>query len=176
MSKTLEPEELMDRDHIAQLLRLAKSSVTRLAIDGVLPVASGGGHGRQALFRPSAVVAARLAQIEARYVGRGGGLDPAAERAKKDRAQAALAEQLHKKRSGEVLAVADVLHVWSNIVVAVKSRLLRLPSALTAAVAAASTPVEIEQLLSAEIRDALTELSNWTPPAAPTPKRKARRH
>ena len=175
MSKLLEPEELQNRDWIARLLQLVPSTITKLAIDGILPVETGGGHGRQAMFKPSAVVAARLAQIEARYVGREG-LDPAAERAKKDRAQAALAEQLHKKRSGEVLAVADVLHVWSNIVVAVKSRLLRLPSALTAAVAAASTPVEIEQLLSAEIRDALTELSNWTPPAAPTPKRKARRH
>jgi phage terminase Nu1 subunit (DNA packaging protein) len=167
MSKTLEPEELMTRDAIARLIGRVPSTITKLAIDGVLPVETGGGPGRQALFKPSAVVAAHIRAIEARYAGHEG-LNPANERARRDHHQALLAEQLHKKRSGEMLLTEDVGRAWSSIVLAIRSALLRLPRSVAAACAAAATPDEVERLLTAEVRTMLTELSRWEPPVEST--------
>lgn len=174
-----EREPLMNRDGIARLFTVNAGTVHRWARDG-MPTEAGGGSGRQASFRPSACVVWRLAQIEAKYVGMEG-LNPQRERALRDRAQAALADQLHKKRSGEMLAIADVRHQWISIVIAVRARLLRMPTALADALAHASTPAEAQQILDVEVRAALTELSHGTPPTetktppATTPPRRKRR-
>jgi hypothetical protein len=52
-------------------------------------------------------------------------------------------------------------------VLAVRSRLLRMPTSLAAACAATAEPAEIERLLGVEVRLALVELSSWTPPDDP---------
>jgi phage terminase Nu1 subunit (DNA packaging protein) len=166
--KTTETEPLMDRDSLAVLFGVNPGTIHRWATLDGLPVAQGGGAGKQAKYLPSACVAWRLAVIEAK-AGPAGALNPSAERARRDHHQALLAEQLHKKRAGTMLEVEDIRRVWGSIVLAVKSRLLRMPTSLAAACAVASSPAEIERLLAAEVRAALSELAAWTPPADPKP-------
>lgn len=174
MSRTLEPEELMDRDHLARLLRRWPGMITKYATLDSMPVAEGGGHGRQARYLPSACVAWLLAQAEAKAAP-AGALNPASERARRDHHQAELAAQLYRRRSGEVIEVAEVRHVLSTLVVAARARLLRMPSALAAQCAHEADPAAVQALLDGEVRAALTELSSWQPPADPTtPKRKRR--
>jgi phage terminase Nu1 subunit (DNA packaging protein) len=158
----------MDRDALAVLFGVNPGTIHRWATLDGLPVAQGGGAGKQAKYLPSACVAWRLAVIEAK-AGPAGAFSPAVERARRDHHQALLAEQLHKKRAGTMLEVEDIRRVWGSIVLAVKSRLLRMPTSLAAACAAPAEPAEIERLLGAEVRLALTELSNWTPPDDPKP-------
>jgi phage terminase Nu1 subunit (DNA packaging protein) len=166
----------MNRDQLARLFTVTPGTIHRWDRDG-MPRAVGGGSGRQAQYRPSACVTWRHGQIEAKYAGHEG-LNPAAERARRDHHQAALAEQLHKKRSGEMLEFAEVRHAWSSLVIAVRARLLRMPTALADALAHASAPAEAQRILDAEVRDALTELSHGTPPADtttppdPTPRKR----
>jgi phage terminase Nu1 subunit (DNA packaging protein) len=161
-----EREPLMSRDELARLFTVTPGTIHRWDRDG-MPRAVGGGSGRQALYRPSACVTWRQGQIEAKFAGLEG-LNPQVERAKRDRAQGRLAEQLHRRREGDLLERADVQRGWLSIVLAVRSRLLRMPTSLADACAAATTPAEIERILTAEMRGALTELSNWTPPTEPT--------
>jgi hypothetical protein len=171
--KSLPQEGLESRDWIARLLGVAPSTVTKQVVDGLLPVEVEGGPGKQALFKPSAVVAARIAQLVARYDG--AGLNPQAERAARDHAQAALARQLFQRRSSEVVLTADVHATWSNAVLVARSQLLRLPTATAAALAHATTAAECQQLLEAEVRRTLEELARNgvaafpEPPAADTP-------
>jgi len=160
MSTPLGAEELQPRPWIARLLGVVPSSTHKMD----LPVVEGGGRGRPALFLPSACVAHRLRQVEGR-AGGVGDLDPAQERALKDRAQGRLAEQLHRRREGDLLEREDVRRTWSNIVIAIRSALLRLPSSVASQLAAAKSAEQIEALLRAEVRAILTELSGWQPPA-----------
>jgi phage terminase Nu1 subunit (DNA packaging protein) len=177
MSKTLEPEELMDRDHLARLLRRGPGMVTRYATLGSMPVAEGGGHGKQARYLPSACVAWLLAQAEAKAAP-AGALNPVLERARRDHHQAELAKQLHQKRAGEMLDREDVRRTWSSLVIACRARLLRLPSALAEQCAREADPAKVQAVLDRYVRDALTELSRGgaitdpTPPPGAEPKRK----
>ena len=167
--RSLEPgavdaaEPLMTRDGLARLFAVTPGAITRWARDG-MPVATGGGSGRQAHYRPSACVAWRLAQLEAKYAGMEG-LNPPVERAKRDRAQARLAEQLHRRREGDLLEIAEVTRAWALIVVAVRARLLAMPHALADRCAHATTPAEVAAILKGEVYDALRELAAWHPPA-----------
>jgi phage terminase Nu1 subunit (DNA packaging protein) len=157
----------MDRDGIAQLLKVTAGTIIRFARDG-MPVAEGGGQGRQAKYLPSACVAWRLAQVESKYAGMEG-LNPQVERAKRDRAQARLADQLHARRSGEVIAVEEVRQTWVSLVLAVRSKMLRWPSSLADQLARTSTPAEVQRILDVEVRAALEELSRGAPPGPPVP-------
>jgi phage terminase Nu1 subunit (DNA packaging protein) len=164
MNPDLGPEELQPRPWIARLLGVVPSSTH--AMD--LPVAEGGGRGKPALFLPSAVHAHRLKQIEAKYAGRGD-LDPVQERAKRDRSQAALADQLRRRREGEVLEASDVARTWSNIVLAIRARLLALPQALADRCAQETNPAVVQEILRAGVYDTLRELAGSELPADPEP-------
>jgi phage terminase Nu1 subunit (DNA packaging protein) len=172
-------ELLMTRDALARLFTVTPGTIVRWARDG-MPVATGGGQGRQASYRPSVCVAWRLAAIEAKYADQAG-LDPRVERARRDAAQASLAEQLHRRRSGEMLEREDVRRTWSNVVLAIRSRLLALPQSVAAQCAQATDPAAVEQLLRDEVHSALRELASWEPPVesktppAPASKRKGRK-
>src|SRR5258706_14500263 len=51
-------------------------------------------------------------------------------RMRRDLASAKLAEQLHRRREGDLLERADVAHTWNSIVIAARARLLALPRSL----------------------------------------------
>jgi phage terminase Nu1 subunit (DNA packaging protein) len=120
-------ETLMTRDELARLFGVTAGTIIRWARDG-MPVAKGGGQGRQAGYLPSACVAWRLAQLEARSPDHEG-LFPAVERARKDRAQAQLAEQQLKIRSGEYVAIREVEEELARKVGATQTKLLTIPRA-----------------------------------------------
>jgi hypothetical protein len=101
---------------------------------------------------------------------------------RRDLAQAALAEQLHRRREGDLLEREDVRHTWSSLVIATRARLLRLPSALAAECAREGEPAKVQAVLDGYVRDALTELSrggaitDTTTPPGPEPKRARRKN
>jgi phage terminase Nu1 subunit (DNA packaging protein) len=145
---------------------------------GVVVPAERGRGGRASLYDPVATLRQILHHL--RQERPAGGEQSA--RMRRDLAQAALAEQTHQARAGALLPVKEVRHAWLSIVVAVRAKLLRLPSAMADLLAHASTPAEVQRILDAEIRSVLTELSQTQPidtdtpnPPAPTPRRKARR-
>jgi phage terminase Nu1 subunit (DNA packaging protein) len=166
-SAETEPEPLMDRDELARLFTVTPGTIHRWDRDG-MPRAVGGGSGRQAQYRPSSCVAWRQGQLEAKYAGLEG-LNPQVERAKRDRSQARLADQLHRRRAGEVIEMTEVRYLVTSLVLAARARLLRLPSSMAATLAAVTTPAEVERLLTVEVRAALEELSRGAPPVPPVP-------
>jgi hypothetical protein len=155
-------EPLQSRDWIAREHRVTPGTVLRWVRDGLKP-AEGGGPGRQARFRPSDVVAWRVAQLEARTAGLQG-IDPRRARAMKDIEQGRLAAQLYRKRAGELLEVAEIERAWLVIVAAVRSKLLALPSGLAPSLVGAADEATIAARLRVEIHAALRELAAWSPP------------
>lgn len=161
MSK-LAPEALMTRDALARLLTRSRSMIPKYVLQG-MPVHSGGGSGKQSQYLPSACVAWFVAQIEARFAGMEG-LNPQRERALRDRAQARLAEQLHRTREGAMIEYREVAQALGFVVSATRSRLLAMPGALAMPLAATTEPAQAEAVLREAVRDALRDLSNWQPP------------
>lgn len=116
--------KLMTRVELARALRKNPQSVTKWLAEG-MPVAKRGKGGRASLFDPEAVGA----WLEARNtVVSDGPVDVARERARKERAQAILAEQLAASRARELLPVAEVERVWSAERDAIRTAVLTLPS------------------------------------------------
>ena len=85
------------------------------------------------------------------------GLDEA--RARLATAQAERHEMENAARRGELAEVADVERTWIDMVMAVRSRLLSLPTKLAPQLVGISDPREIFAKLTEEIRVALTELA-----------------
>ena len=98
-------------------------------------------------------------------VRRGKALDPVEQRARKDAAQAALAEQRHAQLSGQLIDRAEQVHEWGRLVSACRNRLLALPGALASEVVDAvhnypyGAAGAVEQRLHAGVCEALEELS-----------------
>ena len=115
--KVPEPEAAMNLVGLARLLGVAPSTVSSKFLRDGMPVHTGGGRGRQASYMPSACVRWRIAQIESRYLeAHADGLSPLIERARKDRAQARLAEQLLQVRTGKLVQVEAAEQLLTRIV------------------------------------------------------------
>jgi hypothetical protein len=66
------------------------------------------------------------------------------------------------EKAGELIAVEDVTTTLSSMIVRVKTRLLRMPSAIAPTVAGMSDTNAVQKRLEAEVREALDELSeDW---------------
>lgn len=163
----------MTRDELARLFRVTAGTVIRWARDG-MPVAKGGGQGRQAGYLPSHCVAWRLAQLEARRTE--GALSLESERAGLAKVQRERIEMQNRVRGGELLEVAAVEQTVGEMLQVVKSHLLALPTALApecARLAQQEGPVAVFRCLTAALHDALRELARWRPdgpqPAAGSP-------
>lgn len=90
-------------------------------------------------------------------------LIPVQERARKDREMADKYELENKVRRGELLEQATVEAAAFDVVMRVRSRLLRLPASCAPLLIGAEDRVEIQQIIEKEVRDALSELSaDWT--------------
>ena len=145
------------------MLGVHVNSVIRLEQEG-LPVAQPGAGGKASLYDPAAIVAWWLARHRARG-GSGDGLDPAAERARRDKAQANLAEQMHATRAGELIPRSELERILSPVVTAIRAKLLAGPRAwapVLANIAASHGVAGIERELATRIRDVLTALSGLT--------------
>lgn len=89
----------------------------------------------------------------------GQGLNPAAEKARLDKARADIAEIELEKRRGETVSLSAVGQVWSDIFVNLKTRIRSIPTKAAPLVAAETKPEECKEILSKFIDEALTELA-----------------
>lgn len=95
---------------------------------------------------------------------RDGGTQPgsdgyASSRARREAAEAQLAELALAEKRGDVIAVAAVEVVWTQALAATRDHLLQLRARLAPLLAAESDPFKVEQLLEAEHHAALMVLS-----------------
>ena len=168
--------ELLSRRELADALGIHPQTVTKLVGEG-LPVAKrgrpGSGHGyREADCRAWTQARQQLAETDQ--------LDLTRERARKERAQALLAEQKYKLLEGELLPREEVAKVWSAHVAAVRAYLLAVPDFLTDEVCRAfelEGQAGVYSVLRKAMHETLTELARPDAdevPAAPKRKRKVK--
>jgi phage terminase Nu1 subunit (DNA packaging protein) len=157
------------RFQVAAVLGVHHSTVAKLEHDG-LPVAERGKAGRPSKYALPAVVPWYIARELERVHTQAGRLDLDDERARLARMQAKRAELDVRQREGELIAVAEVATVWADLLGAVRSRLLALPSGSAMALASAARdggPRAVEAGLRDRITGALRDLAAWRPPASP---------
>lgn len=118
------------------------------------------------------------AREKAKYITGPGGirLDPVAERARLNQAQADHAElQLAELRGKSVLA-EHVLEFWAGMVAAVRAKLLALPAKIAQRVAPPGRIAEVEALVRELVYEALTELAgSGLPPETVARQERAKR-
>ena len=154
-------KKLLDRHGLSKLLGCHPQSVNRWASDG-MPVAQRGRGGRPSLYDPEKC----QAWIEARRAVDGTDrVDVPRERARKERAQALLAEQLYATRAGELLPAGEVRKVWDSYIAATRARILSTYTTSADRVARAATRggvADVEGELKDIAYEILRELASGT--------------
>lgn len=89
-------------------------------------------------------------------------------RTRKVNAEAELAELELKKVHGELVVAEDVVSAWNDVLAALKSKLMAIPSKAAPVVAVESTSGACKGILEDLISEALEELSNYDPKVDPT--------
>ena len=165
--------ERLTRRALAAKHGVHMSAVTKWEHDG-LPVAQRGGKGRPSLYDPRAVAAWLQAREEASKTG--GHADLAQERARKERAQAILAEQTFAIRSGDYVPRRDVERAWAAEVAAIRTHLLAWPTTLADRVFRVATLEGlpgVERVLYEATREVLRELGAGVHGGAKAPEAEA---
>lgn len=119
-----------------------------------------GKHGRAVQFYAPDVIKWRTQGVETET---GQVLNLAAERAKLAKEQADKAAMENAILRGDLVRVSDLETVWAAVAVAVKSKLLSIPTKVAANVAEHMTANEVQELIDKAIREALEELSDKPP-------------
>lgn len=88
-----------------------------------------------------------------------GTLSPVQERARKDKEQADKVALENAVRRGELVEAATVKKKWQDIMLLVRSKMLRLPFATAPLVVGQTDQWKIQGILEDQIRDALSELA-----------------
>lgn len=150
----------LTRRELAERLGVHMQTLTKWEREG-LPIAERGRKGKPSLYREVDVRAWLAAREEAAQTG--GVVDVARERARKDRAQAVLAEQTYQIRAKELLPRVDVEKTWAAEVSAVRTRLLSWSTTIADRVHRAGTlhgVAGVERELRDATEDVLRELAN----------------
>jgi phage terminase Nu1 subunit (DNA packaging protein) len=139
---------------LAKILGVTRSTVTNLAVDGVLPKVGRG------LFDVPTCVQGYMKHRE-RLAG---GDDPAAtsltaERSRLARLKADQAEREARIRAGELIEVRAIVPAWLAVANTVRTRMLAIPTRLATRMVGLKTAVEVESTLRKEIHAALAELA-----------------
>lgn len=113
--------------------------------------------------RPAWLLQTIINALSDRATPTGGALDPAQERARKDRAWAEKIEEENMRRRGELVAVGDVAQAVADEYARVRSRLLAIPARAAPRAAVLKTPQEVMAVLEDEIASALRELASDGP-------------
>ncbi len=154
------PPVVLNLQQTALLLGVSAPTVKALVEQG-LPALERGGHGKPWEFDMAAVAAwDRECGPNARRDGQSGVLDPSIEKARKDRAQAELAELELAKRRGRMIDVDDVEKMMTDDYARVRARLLSMPSKLAPLVVTITDPAEADAVLTIEVSEALGELAS----------------
>lgn len=112
---------LVTRLDLAKTLGVHPITISKWERDG-LPIAKRGRRGVASKYREVEVRAWLQARDEA--ARQSGPLDPAQERAQRDKWQRMLLEQTHAMRAKTLLPAAEVEQVWAREIAAVRTRIL----------------------------------------------------
>lgn len=167
----------LTRVKLAKALGCNPRTIAKWLEDG-MPVARRGRGGRPSLYDPEACAAWRESKIEAVVGTPAGGLNWSHERARKERAQAVLAEQLAASRAQDLLPKADVERAWGTLVAAARTKLLTLPQTLADRITRVATlegEAGVERVLEGVVDEVLAELSGQPPEDKPAPAQPGKR-
>ena len=167
-----EADKQLTRRELADCLDVVMQTVTKWEQAG-MPVLAPGRKGVPSLYSEAAVRQWLAAREEA--ARNNGALDVARERARKEHAQALLAEQMYKARAGELLPRDEVEQAWLTEVAGARAVLIALPATYAARIHRASTlegEAGVEHSLHDAVREVLRELSD---PGRDAPSQASRR-
>lgn len=162
---------LLTRIELSKRLEVYPDTISKWERAG-LPVAEPGRRGLASLYDLAAVQKWRADREKA--AKQNGTFDLQRERARKERAQALVAEQTLAVRAGELIPRAEVVQTWSKELAAIRSKLLAWPATLSDQIVRAAelggVPA-VEKLLQTAVEELLTELSTGKAQAeASTPR------
>lgn len=166
---------LLTRRELAALLDVHMQTVTKWERAG-LPIAKRGRRGKPSRYDETEVRAWLQQRDEAAH--KAAALDPFQERARKDRAQAILAEQMHAIRARALLPREEVERTWGAEVSAARAKLLAWPLMIADRVYRVATLegiVGVERVLREAVNEVLRELSAPRTKQAPTRTRRPAR-
>lgn len=157
------------RRELAERLGVHMQTITKWEREG-LPIARRGRKGKPSRYSEAAVRAWRQQRDElAQAVP--GAFDVIQERARKERAQAQLAEQMHAVRAGRLIDVDEAARRWASEIAAARSLILTsYTMAADRVFAAASTQglAGVERELKAIAHEVLRELAGAPETTTPT--------
>ena len=159
-SRTVTPH-VVNRTQLADILGVTTKTVDRFIQQG-LPVASRPvrrGYAKGLRIRSSAAIAWYIDRLVSRSQQR----SPSGPRQRKLLVAAQLAEHKLGEMRAQYVSRADADAAWRTIQEQACARLERIPALLAPIVARVSDPNEVVKLLSATIRQALTELAQPDP-------------
>lgn len=166
-TKAAHERESRTRRELATLLGVHPMTITKWQDEG-MPIAARGSKGRPSRYREVDVRA--WLQLREEAARKPGAVDVLHDRARRDRAQAALAEQAYLIRMRDLLPREEVEKAWTAEVTAVRTLLTAWATTLADQLFRACT-VEglpgIERVLQEATRDVLRELAD---PDRPLPQ------
>ncbi len=151
---------LVTRRELAAALGTHMQTITKWEQDG-MPVAMRGGPGRPSKYDKRTVAEWKAARDLAAQTP--GAVSVQQERARKERAQAMLAEQTHEARGKELLPRDEVKRVMARRAMAIRTKLLAWPTTLADKLHRASTldgVAGVEHALNDAVHDVLVELAS----------------
>lgn len=163
------PADLVTRRELATLLGRHMMTVKKWERDG-MPIAARGRKGKPSFYRESDV--RRWLEARDKAAATSGVVDVAQERARKERAQAVLAEQTFQIRDRELLPRAEVEKIWTAEQAAVRTKFLAVPQAYADRIYRAATTdgvIGVEEALKDAVDDVLRELADEERPPQPPP-------
>lgn len=146
--------EVSGRD-LASAFGVSERSIREFAERGIVLKT---GRGRYRLIESTRLYTEHLRGIASGRGGEGGVLDLTAERARLAKEQADAQELKNAVTRRELVAIDDVSRGWADILRKVRSRILACPSRIRSRLS--HLTVFDGEIIDAELRDALTELSD----------------
>lgn len=163
MIKKLPKRKLVTRRELANLLDVTMSGVAKWEQAG-MPVFKPGRKGIPSLYFVTDVK--RWLDAREKKARESGTYDVARERARKEKAQAVLAEQTFAIRGGDLVPRDQVEKVWAAEVTAVRAKLLSWPATISDRLYREATLnglPGVERTIKAAVDELLLELSKPTP-------------
>jgi phage terminase Nu1 subunit (DNA packaging protein) len=152
----------VNRTELANFLEVAETTIDRWVAREGCPIENRPGQGKAATYSSGDVVRwwieREVKKAEARAESGSDDLD--ALRARKLELDAELRALQLAKEKGEVCNLAELERALSTIVIHCRTQLLALPQRLAPLLVGETDETRLKQVIQAEVRQALTELSN----------------
>lgn len=149
-------EKLVSTKELAELLGLSARRIQQLAEDGVLVRAAKG------KYKAVDSIQGYIRSLQEREAGTDE-VNYYSERALHEKAKREKAEMVLAVMKGELHRAEDVRDVMNNMIAAFRSKIMAIPSKLAPQLVGNSNMVAVQGLLSREVHEALTELSEYDP-------------